>query len=137
MENQNKVVERKLLEDNLYNRLPEVLQTITEPFNGRERDIVLLSSLGVLSNCIPNVYGIYDGDSVYPHLFVIIIAPPASGKGVMNHSRLLIEKIHKITVEISKQEKKKCEEQKKENKEKKQGFESCPELEIKILPANI
>lgn len=137
MENQNKVVERKLLEDNLYNRLPEVLQTITEPFSGRERDIVLLSSLGVLSNCIPNVYGIYDGDSIYPHLFVIIIAPAASGKGVMNHSRLLIEKIHRTTVEISKQEKKKCEEQKKENKNKKQDFESCHELEIKILPANI
>lgn len=137
MENQSKVVERKMLEDNLYKRLPEVLQTITEPFNGRERDIVLLSSIGVLSSCVPNIYGIYDGDLIYSHLFVIIIAPPASGKGVMNHSRLLIEKIHRKTVEISKQEKRKCEKQKKDNKDKKQDFEPCPELEIKILPANI
>lgn len=137
MEHQNKVVERKLLEDRLYKKLPEILQTTTEPFSGRERDIVLLSSLGVLSSCIPNVYGIYDGDTVYPQLFVVIIAPPASGKGVMNNSRLLIDKIHKKTVETSKQEKKKCEEQKKQNKDKKQDFESCPELEIKILPANI
>lgn len=137
MENPDKGIERKLLGDNLYKKLPGNLQTITEPFIGRERDIVLLSSLGALSNCIPSVYGAYDGDIVYPQLFVIIIAPPASGKGVMNNSRLLVDKIHRKTVEASKQEKKKCEEQKKQNKDKKQDFESCPELEIKILPANI
>lgn len=137
MENPDKGIERKLLGDNLYKKLPEVLQIITEPFNGRERDIVIFSSIGVLSSCLPNIYGMYDGDIIHPHLFVIIIASPASGKGVMNNSRLLVDKIHRKTVEASKQEKKKCEEQKKQNKDKKQDFESCPELEIKILPANI
>lgn len=137
MENQNKGIERKMLEDTLYTRLPESLKQLTESFNGRERDIVLLSSLGVLSNCIPNVNGIYDGDSIYPHLFVIIVAPPASGKGVMNNSRLLINKIHRKTIEISKLAKSECEEQKKARKDKKESFESCPQLEIKVLPANI
>src|SRR5690606_11874804 len=117
MDNSSKVVERKMLGDNLYKRLPESIQTITEPFRDRERDIVLLSSLGVLSSCIPNVYGIYDGDIVYSHLFVIIIAPPASGKGVMNNSRILIDRIHKKTIENSKAEKEKCREQNKKNKD--------------------
>lgn len=134
---QNNVVDRKMLGDALYKRLPVTLQTITEPFSGRERDVVLLSSIGVLSNCIPNVYGIYDSDKVYSHLFVIIIAPPASGKGVMNHSRLLIDKIHKRIIENSRQEKKKCEDEKKRNKDKNLNYENCPDMQIKILPANI
>lgn len=129
--------ERRELENNLYERLPGILKTVTTPFSGRERDVVLLSSLGVLSNCIPNVYGTYDGKTIYPHLFVIIIAPPASGKGVMNYSRHLIEKIHKKVLEISRQQKDQCTKDKKGSKDKKQNFESCPEIEIKILPANI
>ncbi|HAO05422.1 MAG TPA: hypothetical protein DCQ50_00250 [Chryseobacterium sp.] len=48
----------------------------------------MLSSLGILSNCLPNIKGNYDGDSVYPNLYILIIAPPASGKGVMNYSRI-------------------------------------------------
>ncbi|MBX2948800.1 MAG: DUF3987 domain-containing protein [Crocinitomicaceae bacterium] len=136
MESSN-IVERKVLVDNLYKKLPVTLQTITEPFSGRERDVVLLSSIGVLSNCIPNVSGFYGNGMVYSHLFVIIIAPPASGKGVMNNSRLLIDRIHKRVVEGSKEEQRKCENAKKENRDRKSNYEPCPDMAIKILPANI
>src|SRR5690554_2795318 len=87
-------MERRHIDKYVYNRLPEDLIKLTEPFESREKDIVLLSSLGVLSSCLPNVNGVYDGDFVYPHLYLMVIAPAASGKGVMNYSRLLIEPIH-------------------------------------------
>ena len=125
----------RLINQEVYNNLPKELKTLTNNFEGRERDIVLLSSLGVLSNCLPNIRGNYDGDTVYPHLYILIVAPPASGKGVMNYSRILIEPIHKKILEESKIEKKICEDFKKKNKENKNDV--CPNIQLKIVPANI
>jgi hypothetical protein len=127
-------LERRLIKKNIYNRLPELLQNLIEPFESREKDIVLLSSLGVLSNCLPNVYGIYDGDTMFPHLYLMIIAPAASGKGVMNYSRLLIEPIHDKIFSESKSAYLICE---KSSKHKKKEAEPCPDVNVKILPANI
>ncbi len=127
-------IERRMIEQFIYNRLPEDLQKLAANFEGRERDIVLLSSIGVLSNCLPNLYGIYDGDTIYPHLYMMIIAPAASGKGVMNYSRALIEPIHDELFNETKSEYVLCEE---ENKGKKKDREECPEVKVKILPANI
>jgi len=73
--------------DVVYDNLPESIKKLTSMFNGRERDVVLLSILGVLSNCLPKVYSKYDGHKVYSNLFILIIAPPASGKGVMKYGR--------------------------------------------------
>ena len=58
-------MDRRLINEAVYNRLPQELQNLTQNFEGRERDIVLISSLVVLSNCFPNIYGVYDGDSEY------------------------------------------------------------------------
>lgn len=125
-------MERRLIEKHIYNRLPEAFIGLTEHFDSREKDIVLLSCLGVLSNCLPNIYGIYDGDVLYPHLYLMVIAPAASGKGVMNYSRLLIEPIHD---KIFKESKNKYLQW--EKKSKKNDRELCPEVKVKILPANI
>lgn len=127
---------RRLINLEIYKNLPDVLKSITEPFKGREKDIVLVSSLGVLSSCLPNIMGYYDGDEVFPNLFVLIIAPPASGKGVMNFSRILIERIHNKILEESKTESLLCENEKKKRK-KKNNIDVCPSIKIKILPANI
>lgn len=130
-------MKNRVIEQIIYDNLPEELKTLTENFTGREKDIVLLSSLGVLSNCFPNIKGTYDGDIVYPNLYTLIIAPPASGKGVMNYSRILIEKIHNTILEDSRTEKSECEESKKKgkNKDSRQGV--CPNIQVKIVPANI
>ncbi len=125
-------MERRLIKQNIYNRFPEDLRKLTEHFDSREKDIVLLSSLDVLSNCLPNFYGIYDGDIMYPHLYLMVIAPAASGKGVMNYSRLLIEPIHDRIFSESKSAYLKC-----EKKRKKNDTEQCPDVKVKILPANI
>lgn len=129
-----KTQERRMIEQFIYNRLPQDLKELTENFKDRERDIVLLSSLGVLSNCIPNIFGDYDGNSIYPHLYVLIIAPPASGKGVMNYSRALIEPVHDKIFNESLSGYLICEEN---NQGKRTDKEDCPKVDVKILPANI
>ena len=53
----------------------------------------------------------------------------------MNYSRILIEPIHKKILEESKIEKKICEDFKKKNKENKNDV--CPNIQLKIVPANI
>lgn len=122
------------LPDNIFDKLPELLNQLTCQFSGRERDIVLLSSISVLSACMPKVYGNYGGNKCYSNLYLLIIAPPASGKGIMGKSKLLIEKIHNSIKQNSMSEIEEC---KQFNKGKKQDKSTCPELLIKILPGNV
>ncbi len=127
-------METNFLPEIVYQNLPEFLQNLTKPFSGRERDVVLLSSLGVLSAALPKVYGLYDGNRYSPNLYLLIVAPPASGKGVMNKSKKLIEKIHQNIVEVSLGNIEDCKAQKKA---KKDLDKKCPELEVKVIPGNV
>ena len=127
-------MENNLLPEAVYENLPDFLRELTIPFEGRERDIVLLSSIGVVSACLPKVFGIYDRDKYYSNLFILIIAPPASGKGVMNKAKKLVEGIHNYIKELSQAEIDDCLEETKNDKNNKGN---CPDLVIKILPGNV
>ncbi len=124
-------MKKNCIEHNIYDKLPKELKSLTKDFEGREKDIVLLSSIGVLSNCFPNVHGIYGGKIIYPHLYVVIIAPPASGKGSMEKSKILIDKIHDKLLKESRQEYDEC-----MSNNTISNKNSCPQIEIKVLPAN-
>ncbi|MBK7095342.1 MAG: DUF3987 domain-containing protein [Saprospiraceae bacterium] len=125
----------KNFENDIYTNLPPVLREVTEPFEGYEKDLILLSSLGVVSVCLPNITGCYFGKKVYPNLYVIIIAPPASGKGIIDFSRILIEKVHSSIVIQSMAESKSCKEEKKKSKDK--DYSDCPKAILKVIPGNI
>ena len=59
------------------------------------QDMLLLSTLTVCSYAMPHMKMLH-GDpqhTYYPHLMTMVVAPPASGKGVMNNARLLIKPI--------------------------------------------
>lgn len=137
----------RIFDNSIYENLPPLLKGLTDLFEGREKDIALLSNIGILSSCLPNIYGIYDGNSVASNLYIMIIAPPASGKGVMNYSRLLVTPIHNRVYSESHGENQECQDEKFLNKNKgskdkdKQNEESaqveCPPIETKIIPANI
>lgn len=127
-------METNFLPENIYQNLPPFLNALTESFSGREKDVVLLSSLGVLSAALPRVYGMYDGNRYSPNLYILIVAPAASGKGVMNKSKKLIEKIHQNVVEVSLGNIEDCKAQKKEKKDLEK---KCPELEVKVIPGNV
>lgn len=131
----------EFISEEVYENLPDLLKTITEPFEGRERDVVLLSSITVLSNCIPNIYGFYDHGKYYPQLYLVIIAPAASGKGVMVHSKKLIDPIHKKIRDESIETQKRYFDEKKNTMKGKANqylnFEDIPLKKVKIMPANI
>lgn len=127
-------METNFLSETVYEKLPEFLLALTNPFSKREKDVVLLSSLGVLSTALPKVYGMYAGDKYSPNLYILIVAPAASGKGVMNKSKKLIETIHQNILEVSLGNIEDCNSQKKEKKD----FNiKCPELEVKVIPGNV
>lgn len=122
------------LNEEIFQNLPEYLKNLTTPFMDRERDIILLSSLAVISNALPHVFGKYGGVEVSANLYVMILAPAASGKGVMNYSRSLIEDIDDHLVRKSQKAQKVWKEQKKDGKTDLGPF---PPLELKIIPGNI
>ncbi|SFN42099.1 Protein of unknown function [Algoriella xinjiangensis] len=130
-----------ILSQGIYEELPRFIKELTDEYEGRERDMILLSTLGVLSDCFPNYYSEYDGRKVYPHLYLAILANAASGKGVINISRKLLEPIHKYVqkdnnlFEVSDEDL--IPESKEESKKNKKPSESNSVKEIKILPGNI
>ncbi|MBK0369802.1 DUF3987 domain-containing protein [Flavobacterium agrisoli] len=116
--------------ENIYEKLPPLLKGLVDCFEGREKDVILLSSVGVLSACLPNVIGVYNKRTVCANLYTFIIAPPASGKGVMNWSQKLIEPIHEAVVAASKL---KIAETRSQNRGT--NFD-LPKLELKVIPGN-
>ena len=79
----------------VYDSLPTLLKQATDVFEqARERDVFLTGALGVLSGCMTNISGSYDGYEVYPNLNSLIIAPPASGKSRMKFAETLVRPLH-------------------------------------------
>lgn len=80
----------------IYDSLPVILKKSIEVIPaGRQRDMFLLSALSVLSGCIHNFTGLYDGKEVYPNIYSFIVAPAASGKGVTQYAKRLGQKYHR------------------------------------------
>ena len=91
--------------ENIYPLLPNFLRQITEYANSREdADLFLLGSLVVTSACMPNVYGIYGGVTVFPNLFLFVSAQASAGKGRLSLCRRLVEPIHRQLRELNKLE---------------------------------
>ena len=77
------------------NLLPMYLKESVSLFdNEREMDVFLYSSIGVISGFLPNVFGHYDGHEVFPNLYLLILAPPASNKSVAKWARKMGENLH-------------------------------------------
>lgn len=82
------------IDADVYSNLPDTLREICEQFESpRDKDIVLLSMLGSMSNLFFKFKGIYHNAEVGTNLYIIIIAPPASGKGNVVWSRKIVASI--------------------------------------------
>jgi len=83
-----------LISDKVYEILPKILQDGCNQFTiKRERDMFLLGSLVLMSGSLQNVYGFYDRKKVYCPIYAMVVAPPASGKGVLVDSLKYVEPI--------------------------------------------
>ena len=71
----------------------------------QETDALLLVAIAVLSSCMPNVEGIYDGRRVFANIFVFISAKASSGKGRLSLCSKLVQPIHRRLKEMYKEKK--------------------------------
>lgn len=107
--NQEEQVENVEFIPNLvYRDLPKLLRDSSNLFSDRrERDIYLTGAISVLGGCFHNLYAYnaVDKKSVAPNLMMFIVAPPASGKGVLKYSKRLASDISETFREKSKSSK--------------------------------
>ena len=81
--------------DAVYDALPLLLKDGARAFTDkRKRDVFFTGAISIISGCLPNVTGVYFQERVYPHLYTFIIAPAASGKGVLKNAKRLADKYH-------------------------------------------
>ena len=86
----------------IYARLPAILRDSCALFQeGIEQDVFLISSLAVLSGCLPNIEGMYFDCNHSANLYSFITAPAGSGKGKMNWSKYFGQTIHDHLTEQS------------------------------------
>ena len=85
---------------------PEFLQRIIKAGgNMIQHDIILLGALTALGACMSRyVRCLYGGKYHHPSLQCFVVAPSASGKGILSYIRLLVEPIHdEIRAEVATQ----------------------------------
>ncbi|MES2795436.1 MAG: DUF3987 domain-containing protein [Bacteroidota bacterium] len=87
----------------VYENLPPIFYEACTAFKTeREKDIFLTGLFTVLSGCLPTVSGVYNGNRVNANLFSFIVAPAASGKGVLKWSKQIGLEYHKHIRALSK-----------------------------------
>ena len=93
--------------DEVYEALPHLLKDGSIAFSDkRKRDVFFTGAIAIISGCLPKVTGIYFQERVHPHLYTFIIAPAASGKGVLKNAKRLADKYHQQVLGASREAKK-------------------------------
>lgn len=88
--------------DEVFEALPHILKEGAKAFTDkRKRDVFFTGAISILSGCLPNVTGVYFQERVFPHLYTFIIAPAASGKGVLKNAKRLADKYHQKVLQQS------------------------------------
>jgi hypothetical protein len=88
--------------EEVYEALPQILKEGARAFTDkRKRDVFFTGAISIISGCLPKVTGIYFNERVYPHLYTFIIAPAASGKGVLKNAKRLGDKYHQKILQQS------------------------------------
>ncbi len=132
--------------ESIFAALPPILKEGTEAFTEpRKRDVFLTGALSIISGCLPEVTGIYHQERVYPHLFTFIIAPAASGKGVLKNAKRLADAYHKQIWSASRDAEKRFEDEMAELKQKQRTLKKGepqpekpdkPPFKIVFIPAD-
>lgn len=93
------------LPDELFDRLPDFLKRgLTHVRNKRERDILLLSMITNISGCLPGVRMNYGGMVYSADLYLVALAGPGRGKGVMQLAAILPAAIQEYYDELNRKD---------------------------------
>ncbi len=131
-------VKTPMIPEEVYSNLPSILKDGVSLFSGRNRDVFLINSITILTGCFSRVFGIYDNDTVYPNLYAFTLAPPASGKKVLQLSAYLVSKIKDLIQYEYDQKMEQYKSDLESWKETKEGEKPKePKLEMLFLPPNI
>ena len=88
------------LDPELFNKLPWILKSgcskLTDPI---EKEVFLVSALGVISGLLPKVQGFYDTKNYGPNLYTYILGKYGSGKGSIQMAKMLGMKIHTARIQ--------------------------------------
>lgn len=128
--------------DSIFPQLPDFLQRVMQiSVSNEERDILILGAIVSISACFNKLYGIYDGNKVYPNLYLFVTAKASAGKGRLAHCKQLVKPVHKFLREQAKLSKQQYEEdltQYNEIKGKSAGAEkpAKPPEKMLFIPAN-
>lgn len=96
--------ETPVINADVYEKMPLVLKNFLSRFNDdRERDVAAWGFLSLLGAILKGYSVIHKNQRYYTNLFVIVAAPFASGKGVLNVIRNIGNKLHKRLLAISAQ----------------------------------
>lgn len=135
-----------MIPDEVFDKLPPILNEGSKVYSDkRKRDAFLTGAIAMISGCLPKVTGVYFQERVYPPLNIFIIAPAASGKGVLKNAKRLVQKFHDEAVNNSKEAKKKYEAELLDYNDKKRKRKSGeplpdapekPPFKIVLIPAD-
>jgi hypothetical protein len=79
----------------LFKQLPWILKSgCSKLIDPIEKEVFLISALGVISGLLPNVQGFYDTKNYGPNLYTYILGKYGSGKGSIQMAKMLGTKIH-------------------------------------------
>ena len=82
--------------DIVYEKLPSFFKPLLyKSGNRRDTDISFLGTLAAVTSCLPGVEVRCRKHTYSPHVFFLVIGPPASGKSIANKSTMLLEDIQK------------------------------------------
>ena len=95
------------LPDEIFSRLPkELADLLVIAKDKRERDVILLSSITVLSGMFPALRTIYGNQKYSPHLYMCFVAEAGAGKGAAMYATTLGTKVSGEFEKIYRAEKK-------------------------------
>lgn len=127
----NDINKTPLIVESIYNDIPKLLQDITSHFIDREKDVVLMSSLSVLSVLFDTSFMRWKTDKDRPNLMLYIGGSASSGKSKMKFSRMLLTTFLKNESDNNRLLKIQSEQQQSDKK----NFEK-PILKNILIPAN-
>ena len=95
-----------LLSDIRPSQLPPFLaRALSITDSPEQRDMLFLAALSACSYALPNVHMLHGkpNRTYFPNLMTLIVAPPASGKGIMNRGKTLLSHIHNHLAHLDRQ----------------------------------